>query len=99
MNHSMSEEILRIIRDVLAPMVSADGGDLYLVRADEANVALHLAGRFAGCPGNQITTRRIIEPAIRAVAPSAEIEVTWGRLIPAGSTKVDAPSPPATVRL
>ena len=86
----MRDEILTVIREVLAPMVVADGGLLYVVQADAKRVTLHLAGRFAGCPGNQIATRRVIEPAIAAVAPGAELTVTWGRLVPSGATRVEA---------
>ncbi len=84
----MRDEILTVIREVLAPMVVADGGLLYVVEADPKRVTLHLAGRFAGCPGNQVATRRVIQPAIAAVAPGAELTVTWGRIVPDGATKV-----------
>lgn len=86
----MHDEIITVIRDVLAPMVVADGGRLYVLQADSERVSLHLAGRFAGCPGNQVATRRIIQPAIKAVAPGAEVTVTWGRIIPSGATPVDS---------
>jgi len=85
----MQDEILTVIREVLAPMVVADGGRLYVIHADSQRVTLHLGGRFAGCPGNQIATRRVIQPAIAAVAPKAELTVTWGRLVPSGATRVD----------
>jgi Fe-S cluster biogenesis protein NfuA len=84
----MQDEILTVIKEVLAPMVAADGGRLYVVQADEKQVSLHLAGRFAGCPGNHVATRRVIEPLIAAVAPQAEVTVTWGRLVPTGATPV-----------
>lgn len=87
----MHDEILAVIKEVLAPMVAADGGRLYIVQADAKQVALHLAGRFAGCPGNHVTTRRVIQPVIAAVAPSAELTVTWGRLVPMGATQVVVP--------
>jgi Fe-S cluster biogenesis protein NfuA len=86
----MRDEIITVIVDVLAPMVAADGGRLYVVEADAQRVTLHLAGRFAGCPGNQVATRRVLQPAIAAVAPDAEITVTWGRLVPEGATPVEA---------
>lgn len=85
----MQDEILTVIKEVLAPMVAADGGRLYVIQADSKQVALHLAGRFSGCPGNQVTTRRVIQPLIAAVAPHAELTVTWGRLVPTGATRVD----------
>lgn len=88
----MQDEIIAVIREVLAPLVVADGGRLYVLQADSERVTLHLAGRFAGCPGNQVVTRRIIQPAISAVAPKAELTVTWGRLVPTGATPVEAPA-------
>jgi Fe-S cluster biogenesis protein NfuA len=89
----MQDEILKVIRDVLAPLIVADGGQLYVVQADAQRVALHLGGRFAGCPGNQVVTRRVIQPAIAAVAPAAEVTVTWGRIVPTGATRVEAAAP------
>jgi Fe-S cluster biogenesis protein NfuA len=89
---SMRDKINTVIIEVLGPMVAADGGRLYVVEADARRVTLHLAGRFAGCPGNQIATRRVIQPAIAAVAPDAEVTVTWGRLVPDGATPVEAPA-------
>ena len=85
----MRDEILTVIREVLAPMVAADGGRLYVIRADAERVDLHLAGRFAGCPGNQVATQRVIQPAIAAVAPRAELTVTWGRIVPTGAEQID----------
>ena len=76
------EEILRIVREVVAPLVRADGGRIYLVAADDESVSLHLAGRYSGCPGNTLAIRRIIEPAIFAVAPGARVTVTSGALQP-----------------
>jgi Fe-S cluster biogenesis protein NfuA len=93
----MRDEIITVIRDVLAPMVAADGGRLYVVEADSQRVTLHLAGRFAGCPGNQVATRRVIQPAILAVAPDAEVTVTWGRLVPDGATPVETTANAGTV--
>jgi len=80
-------EISRVLREIVAPLVHADGGELYLVGANEENVSLHLAGRFSGCPGNTLATRRVIEPAIFAVAPKARVTVTSGPLIPKGAER------------
>lgn len=80
------EEILRVVRDVVAPLVRADGGRIYLVAADGDAVSLHLAGRFSGCPGNTLAIRRIIEPAILAIAPGARVTITSGALTPADAT-------------
>lgn len=82
------EEILRIVREVVAPLVRADGGRIYLVAVDDEGVSLHLAGRYSGCPGNTLAIRRIIEPAIFAVAPGARVTVTSGALQPPDATLV-----------
>jgi len=83
-------EISRVLRDIVAPLVRADGGEVYLVHASDEGVTLHLSGRFSGCPGNTLATRRIIEPAIFAVAPKARVIVTSGPLIPKGAERLDA---------
>lgn len=75
-------EILRVVREVVAPLIRADGGRIYLVAVAEDGVSLHLSGRYSGCPGNTLATRRVIEPAILAVAPGARITVTSGAIVP-----------------
>jgi Fe-S cluster biogenesis protein NfuA len=79
------EAVVRVIRDVIAPLIKADGGQLYLIPPGQQSIGLHLAGRYSGCPGNTLARRRVIEPALRAVAPSLEITITSGALIPPGA--------------
>jgi Fe-S cluster biogenesis protein NfuA len=86
---SHREEILRVVRQILGPMLVADGAEVYLVRAEDHELVLHLAGRYAGCPGNTLAKRRVIEPAIHAVAPQAEITITAGALVPEGAERID----------
>jgi Fe-S cluster biogenesis protein NfuA len=85
---SRREKILRVVEEVLGPLIRADGGDLYLVSAQDDAVSLHLTGRCAGCPGNTLATRRFIEPAIQAAAPGTKVTVTWGSLVPADARRV-----------
>ena len=85
-----SQEILRVIEDVIAPLVRADGGQLHLVEATDTSVTIHLTGRYAGCPGNTLAHRRVIEPAIQKVAPGARITVTSGAIVPSGAKAVGA---------
>ena len=80
------EEIERVVREVLAPLVRADGGDLYLVSVEDTGVSLHVTGRFSGCPGNTLARRRIFEPPLVAVAPGITVTLTSGPLIPAGAS-------------
>ena len=81
------DEIERVVREVLAPLVRADGGDLYLVSVADTGVSLHVTGRFSGCPGNTLARRRIFEPPLAAIAPGITVTLTSGPLIPAGASR------------
>jgi Fe-S cluster biogenesis protein NfuA len=83
------EQILATVREIVAPLVRADGGDLYLVEAGERTLSLHLSGRFSGCPGNTLARRRVIEPLLAARFPELELEVTSGPLVPHGAERVE----------
>lgn len=85
---SPAAALLELLENILAPLMAADGGELYLVSADEDLVSLHLGGRFSGCAGNNLVRRRIIEPAVAAVAPRARLEVSSGAILPAGARKL-----------
>jgi Fe-S cluster biogenesis protein NfuA len=82
------DEIVRVAREVLAPLVQADGGDLYLVSVEETGVSLHVTGRFAGCPGNTLVRRRVLEPPLTAIAPGIILTLTSGPLIPVGAARL-----------
>ena len=79
------DQILEVVRDVVCPLIRADGGELYLVSVAERALALHLAGRFSGCPGNTLTKRRVLEPLLNARFPELKLEITTGPLIPKGA--------------
>ena len=82
------DEIVRVARDVLAPLVRADGGDLYLVSVEETGVSLHVTGRLSGCAGNTLVRRRVFEPPLAAVAPGITLTLTSGPLIPVGAARL-----------
>jgi Fe-S cluster biogenesis protein NfuA len=82
------EQLLKVCREVIAPLVRADGGEIYLVAVESDHLTLHLGGQCAGCPGAVLTTRAVIEPAIHAIAPSARVVVTSGIRIPEGASPV-----------
>ncbi len=82
------DEIQRVVREVLAPLVHADGGELYLVSVAETGISLHVTGRFSGCPGNTLARRRIFEPPLAAVAPGITVTLSSGPLIPFGAERV-----------
>lgn len=72
----------------MLPLVRADGGELHLVSLSEDEVALHLAGTCAGCPGVELTRRAVIEPALAAAAHGRKIVVTSGAILPKGAKKL-----------
>lgn len=82
------DALTQVCRDVIHPLVQADGGELYLVSLSEGGIALHLSGACAGCPGVGLTSRHVIEPALRAIDPNLRVTITSGASIPAGSTKL-----------
>ena len=82
------DQILEIVREIVGPLVRADGGEIYLVALAERSLALHLSGRFSGCPGNTLARRRVLEPLLTARFPDLKIEITSGPLLPAGAERV-----------
>jgi Fe-S cluster biogenesis protein NfuA len=82
------DQLLKICRDVIAPLIRADGGEVYVVAVEPDQLTLHLGGRCAGCPGFGLTTKSVIEPAVQALAPSARVLVTNGMKIPEGASPV-----------
>ncbi len=88
-----SDALLRLCRDVLSPLVAADGGVMYLVKSPGVDssgddVHIHLTGTCAGCPGASLTRDGIIAPAVRTVLPKARVIVTTGPLVPDGAKKI-----------
>jgi Fe-S cluster biogenesis protein NfuA len=85
-----SEAFMKLCRDVLAPLVEADG--LYLVAHTAEDVHFHLAGTCAGCPGSTLTKDRVLGPALHSVAPKATLRVTTGIRIPTGAVRIESKS-------
>jgi Fe-S cluster biogenesis protein NfuA len=78
-------KILKICREIIAPLIRADGGDMYLSSFDGDEVHIYLAGTCAGCPGSSLTTETIILPALRSVVPKVRVVVTTGLRAPMGA--------------
>ena len=77
-----------VLTGLIEPLVRQDGGELFLVCHTDSLLSLHLRGKFSGCPGNTLAVRRVIEPALHAVAPDLEITVSSGELVPEDATAV-----------
>ncbi len=82
------DQLLKVCKEVIAPLVRSDGGELYLVAVEPDHLTLHLAGTCSGCPGATLTTRGVIEPVLRGVAPQVRVVVTSGVRIPEGSERL-----------
>ncbi len=85
----MSDDDLKsLLRRVIAPLIEADDGELYLVPAAARVVHLHLRGRFSGCPGNGLVTDQVLRPVIASSSPSSQLQVTSGALLPLGAERI-----------
>ena len=80
------DQLLKVMKEVVAPLIRADGGEVYVIAVEANHLSIHLAGRYAGCPGAPLVVRGIIEPAIRSVAPTARLEVSNGIQVPEGAS-------------
>ncbi len=85
-----SDILSRTLREIVAPLVEADGGAVYLARKSNGSVRLHLAGACAGCPGFRVTSAEVIEPVLRAAGLKVDLEITAGWSIPEGAERVTA---------
>ena len=87
------DEIVRVLTDVIVPLVGAEGGQIYLVSADSNHICVHLAGQLSGAPGNGLFCRRILEPALHRVAPEVEVVLSAGFQVPEGAVLMEQPNP------
>lgn len=67
---------------VLAPLVAADGGQVYIEEMANEGVLLHWAGRYAGSPAAGLVHEEIAVPLIQRVAPGTIVRWSCGALIP-----------------
>jgi Fe-S cluster biogenesis protein NfuA len=84
-----NQKIVSVCRDVLAPLVRADGGEMYLVKIAGDDVHIHLAGACSGCPGSSLTRDRILAPILAGAMPKIRVVLTTGVRIPEGATKLE----------
>ena len=82
------ESVAKVCKEVLAGLIEADGGHMYLVSATVDDVHIHLSGTCAGCPGAAHTRARVIAPMIEMVVPKARLRVTTGWILPEGAVPI-----------
>ena len=80
------DQLLKVLKEVIEPVVRADGGEVYVVAVEPNHLSLHLGGKFGGCPGTPLVVKQVIEPAVRALAPTVELKVTSGMRVPEGAS-------------
>lgn len=72
------DEVERALREVIRPLIEADGGEIDLVSIDASKspmeIALSVGGAYRGCPGTPLVSRAVIEPAL-AKSLSKEVRV------------------------
>ncbi|MCA9600135.1 MAG: NifU family protein [Myxococcales bacterium] len=86
---SSRDELERVVRQVIAPLLRADGAEVYLIAVTDSEVRLHVKGHYSGCPGLTLTKRRVIEPAIQAVAPEAQVDLSSGAIVPPDAERLE----------
>ena len=67
---SVTDQVTAIIDDI-RPLLQADGGDIELVKVDEATgvVSVRLQGACKGCPGAAMTLKMGVERHLRQRVP------------------------------
>ena len=64
---TMTVAVEALLREVVAPLLAADGGGLELVAIASGRAVVRLTGVCGGCPGAPYTLSGIIEPAVRSI--------------------------------
>jgi Fe-S cluster biogenesis protein NfuA len=84
-----SSAVTAAFRDIIAPLVRADGGHLYLLSVTRDEVHVHLTGTCAGCPGASTTRDKMMQPVLASVAPNMQIRLTTGWSVPDGAKELE----------
>jgi Fe-S cluster biogenesis protein NfuA len=59
------ESAKKLVDEVLAPLIAADGGKIELIGVGDRRIIVRLTGTCLGCPGRPYTLSRIVEPAAK----------------------------------
>ncbi len=66
------ETRLEAALDEIRPAILRDGGDVWLIRVEDAVAYVQLIGACGGCPMSNETLKNGIETAVRAHCPEIE---------------------------
>jgi Fe-S cluster biogenesis protein NfuA len=71
----IEDDARKLVDEVLAPLIAADGGKITLVGVVDKRLLVRLSGTCSGCPGRPYTVGRIIEPAVKKwLGPDVAVE-------------------------
>jgi Fe-S cluster biogenesis protein NfuA len=68
----MREEIEKILKEEVNPVLAMHGGGAELVDVTDGIVKIKLTGGCAGCPMSQMTLASVVEEAIKAKLPAVK---------------------------
>lgn len=63
--------VAEIIEEV-RPFIQSDGGDIELLKVEDAVVYVHLSGACIGCPSSMVTLKQGVEVRIKEDIPEIE---------------------------
>jgi Fe-S cluster biogenesis protein NfuA len=70
------DQIETMIREVLTPLFSAEGGSMELVSVKDGVVQVRFGGAYRGCPSISYTVSGFVLPALRqAVGGDVRVDV------------------------
>jgi Fe-S cluster biogenesis protein NfuA len=84
------DAVVKMCREVLAPLIETDGGQMFLVAVTADDIHIHLAGTCAGCPGSSFTAETIVKPALLKLAPKSKLKLTTGWRVPEDAERMEA---------
>jgi hypothetical protein len=77
------------LSEMLAPLVAAEGGQVYFEEVGDEEVSLHWAGRYAGSPAAGLLHEEVAVPLVQQVAPGTLVKWSSGRLVPAKAELIE----------
>lgn len=73
---AVRERIEALFKDVITPLVEADGGGVELVEVSEGTVKVRMVGAYRGCPSVPSLLKGVLEPAVkRVLGAQAKVEL------------------------
>ena len=63
------EQRINTALDRIRPAIAADGGDVWLIRVEDATAFVQMLGACGGCPASHLTLKNGIEAVIREDVP------------------------------